>query len=642
MRSLRAFSFFLLAMPGLAMAAGPTQPTLVVAIVVDQYSADLFSEYRSLYKHGLSTLARGVVFPSGYQSHAGTETCPGHSTILTGARPARTGIIANEWQDPNRPRQENGKETFAWYCVDALDAQGAKIVSPKPLLVPTLGDRLRALDPDSRAVAIGGKDRAAVMLGGQNAYLTLWWSPGKGFVTYPDAKVDAGMRKKIDDVNKDVETAYESPQQPKLPTECKGRSRSVKIADNLLVGELRETKAQSGQWRATPALDTLTLEMAKAAIDTLQLGKRKAVDVLAVSFSATDYVGHYFGTEGAEMCAQQLALDATIEGLLRHLDGTGVSYVVALTADHGGLDIPERNRPRGVPTAQRLESSLSPQSVGDAVAKELNLSGPVLLGSIFANDVYLAPSIDSRLRPAVLDAVRRRYKSHRQVAKVFTKNELLAAEPPSGPPDQWSLLDRAKAAFNPQRSGDLVVLLKPYVTLYGIPKDPDKDYIASHGSPWDYDRRVPILFWWRGIEGFEQPAAVETVDIAPTLADLIGLKIAPNEIDGRVLQVGQPLAAQSPASANANNKPSTAAVAEAPAIPRNVDLNAATRDSSTTPFSIRLVSSRTLHRIDRLPSDDRLHDPAVGPSSPPCSLPAAACTAPLRHEMWPRPAGDPR
>ncbi len=72
-----------------------------------------------------------------------------------------------------------------------------------------------------------------------------------------------------------------------------------------------------------------------------------------------------------------------------------------------------------------------------------------------------------------------------------------------------------------------------------FPKDPDKDYVASHGSVWDYDRRVPILFWWRGIEGFEQPAAVETVDIAPTLADLVGLKVAPHEMDGRVLQVGQ-------------------------------------------------------------------------------------------------------
>jgi predicted AlkP superfamily pyrophosphatase or phosphodiesterase len=279
--------------------------------------------------------------------------------------------------------------------------------------------------------------------------------------------------------------------------------------------------------------------MAKTAIDTLQLGKRNAVDVLAVSFSATDYVGHYFGSEGPEMCVQQFALDKTIQSLLSHLNKTGVSYVVALTADHGGLDIPERNSERGVPTAERIDTSLSPDRVGNEAAKELNIPQPVLLGDFFMNDIYLAPSIDSRLRPAVLDAVRRRYESHKQVEQVFTKNELLTAEPPAGPPDRWTLLDRAKASFHPERSGDLVVILKPYVTLYAKPKNTDKDYLASHGSAWDYDRRVPIMFWWPGIKGFEQPAAVETVDIAPTLANLIGLKVAPNEMDGRVLQVGQ-------------------------------------------------------------------------------------------------------
>jgi predicted AlkP superfamily pyrophosphatase or phosphodiesterase len=540
MRYLRSLPLILLAMSNLAMAATPSQPTLLVTIVVDQYSADLFGEYRSLYKDGLATLARGVVFPHGYQSHSGTETCPGHSTILTGARPGHTGIIANEWQSPQRPRREGGKETFAWYCVDELDSQGNRIVSSKPLLVPTLGDRLRAADPGSRTVSIAGKDRAAVMLGGHDAYLTLWWSAANGFVTYPNASVDADMRKKIDSVNENVRKSYTSTQRPKLPQQCNGHSRSVSIGNSVHVGELHDTKGGSRQWRATPALDTLTLDMAKAAIDTLQLGKRKSIDVLAVSFSVTDYVGHYFGTEGAEMCAQQFALDKTIAELLKHLDATGVSYVVALTADHGASDIPERNRVRGVPAAERLDTKLAPQNVDAAVAEELHLTGPILLGSYFTNDVYLASSIDSKVRPAVLDAVRRRYESHRQVAIVFTKNQLLAAEPPSGPPDQWTLMDRAKASFNAERSGDLVVLLKPYVTLYDIPKDADKDYVASHGSAWDYDRRVPILFWWPGINGYEQPAAVETVDIAPTLANLVGLKIAPAEMDGRVLQLEAP------------------------------------------------------------------------------------------------------
>ena len=133
----------------------------------------------------------------------------------------------------------------------------------------------------------------------------------------------------------------------------------------------------------------------------------------------------------------------------------------------------------------------------------------------FGNDVYLSAAIPADKRAATLNAAYLKYRAHRQVAAVFTKNELIAAAPPSGLVDEWTLLDRAKASFNPERSGDLIVLLKPYVSLYQEPKKVDSDYSASHGSPWGYDRRVPILFWWRGIAGFEQPTAVETVDIAP-------------------------------------------------------------------------------------------------------------------------------
>jgi len=540
MRRCGLIGLLLLATSAPGMATAPVQPTLVVALAVDQYSADLFSEYRSLYRHGLARLASGAVFPRGYQSHAGTETCPGHSTILTGAHPARTGIVANEWYEPSRLPAQNGQAMVARYCATTIDASGARVLSPEALLVPTLGDRLRAADARSRSVAISGKDRSAIMLGGKNASVTLWMDWQAGFTTYPAVKLGDGMARRVAEVNAEVKRIYVSGQrQPKLPEQCAARAQPIALTPEVSVGELHPTAAKAKRWRATPAFDALTLRMALAAVDELQLGKGPAVDLLAVSFAATDYVGHYFGTQGAEMCAQQLALDATIGRLLSHLDRAGISYVVTLTADHGGLDIPERNRPRGVPTAQRADPELSPGRVGAAVAKELNLTGSVLLDSELANDVYLAPSVEGWQRAVVLEAVRRKYQQHPQVAKVFTRNELLAVEPPGGPPDEWTLLERAKESFNPQRSGDLVVILKPYVTLYGKPENPDRDYVASHGSPWDYDRRVPILFWWRGIVPFEQPAAVETVDIAPTLADLIGFKVGPHEMDGQVLQVGQ-------------------------------------------------------------------------------------------------------
>jgi hypothetical protein len=523
-------------------AAEPPHPKLIVTLVVDQYSADLFSEYRSLYEpkvQGMARLAGGVVFPRGHQGHAATETCPGHSTILTGDRPARTGIVANEWQVATLPRMDNGRETFAVYCVEKPGDKGSdarkKVISVDALQVPTLGDRMKAHDPSSRVVAVGGKDRAAVLLGGHNADLTLWWTD-KGFATY-EGKEATIPREIAERVNAGVRSSYGQRTVPKLPPRCAAMSQPVKVGP-ASVGTLAPTDANSKRWRATPAMDSFTVDAALAAVKALSLGQRDSTDLLAVSFSANDYVGHYFGTEGPEMCAIQLALDQSVGRLLSALDKTRVSYVVVLTADHGGLDIPERNRPRSLPAAQRISPDVFPGNMGAAVAKELGLESTVLLGGEeFANDVFLSPAVPADKRVAVIETVVRRYSAHPQVEQVFTRNELIAASPPTTPVDEWTLLDRAKASFNPLRSGDLVVLLKPHVTTYLPPRNVDTDYIASHGSAWGYDRRVPILFWWQGIAGFEQPAAVETVDIAPTLASLIGLQVPAGEFDGRVLQL---------------------------------------------------------------------------------------------------------
>jgi arylsulfatase A-like enzyme len=205
-----------------------------------------------------------------------------------------------------------------------------------------------------------------------------------------------------------------------------------------------------------------------------------------------------------------------------------------LTADHGGHDIPERIREQGVPEAARVDPALDIATMGKALARRLRLPGPVLFGEYASGDVY----IDRELSPAQRARVSREtvaaYRGHRQVAAVFTRAELAAAPGPSGPPDRWSLIERAKASFDPERSGDLVVLLQPRVTPIF---DTSGSYVATHGSPWDYDRRVPILFWRKGMTPFEQSLAVETADILPTLAALIGVPIPAGAIDGRCLDL---------------------------------------------------------------------------------------------------------
>jgi arylsulfatase A-like enzyme len=150
--------------------------------------------------------------------------------------------------------------------------------------------------------------------------------------------------------------------------------------------------------------------------------------------------------------------------------------------------------------------------------------------------MYVEKKLPAAQRARVLAEALKAYRAHPQVAAVFTKAELTAARAPSGPPDAWSLIERAKASFDPERSGDFLVMLKPRVTPIF---DTGRGYVATHGSPWDYDRRVPILFWRKGMKPFEQTLAVETADILPTLAALIDVPIRPGTIDGRCLDLAE-------------------------------------------------------------------------------------------------------
>jgi hypothetical protein len=169
-----------LSVAGAAQAQAP-RPKLIVMVSVDQLSGDLFAEYRQHFTGGLKRLSEGVVFPSGYQSHAATETCPGHSTILTGSRPYRTGIIANDWLDQSAPREDK-----VIYCSEDESVPGSTsrnyTVSAKHLLVSTLGERMKAANPAARSVSVSVKDRAAVMMGGHKVD-QLWWWNGKDYVT---------------------------------------------------------------------------------------------------------------------------------------------------------------------------------------------------------------------------------------------------------------------------------------------------------------------------------------------------------------------------------------------------------------------------------------------------------------------------
>lgn len=525
----------LLASPALAQQAAPAAPAsvstappkLIVIIAVDQLSADLFAQYRQHFTGGFARLANGVVFPSSYQSHAATETCPGHSTILTGARPSRSGIIANDWVGLRAARADK-----TIYCAEDESVPGsssqAYTVSPLHLLVPTLGERMKAANPATRVAAVAGKDRAAVMMTGRNADEVWWWG-GTGFVSYAGRPVPAAVTRANAAAGKWIAKAQPAME---LPDFCRARDVAVSVGASNIVGRGRFERAagETAKFRASPEFDAATLGLAVQLRAGLKLGEGTTTDLLIVGASASDYVGHIYGTEGTEMCLQMFALDRALDVTFQTLDRTGVDYQVVLTADHGGHDLPERHRMHGITEAARIDPEFTAKKIGTRVAQKLGISGQLLWGGNFG-DMWVDPDLPADARDAAMKELHLALSNHPQVAAVLTRDQIMATPSPIGPPEIWTLLQRARASYHPQRSGDFVVALKPRITPISGPGR------ATHGSFWDYDRRVPILFWRKGVTGFEQPMSVETVDIMPTLAGVLGLDVPADEIDGRCLDL---------------------------------------------------------------------------------------------------------
>ena len=514
----------------LATSALAAPPKLIVTIAVDQFGANLFDEFRPTFSGGLARLSSGTAYRNGFQSHAATETCPGHSTILTGDRPTRTGIIANNWVDQSIARDDKSV-----YCAEdervAGSSSAAYTVSPMHLRVPTLGERMKAMWPTSRTVAVAGKDRAAVMMSGQRPDQRWYWTGDRFRTDLASNAVPTAVGK----VNAAVAAALAEPRAPLETTPlCQAKATPVAVQNSdKTVGSglfARNANDQSA-FRASPELDGDTLALSAALVDELKLGQGAAPDLLAISLSATDYVGHTYGTEGQEMCLQLTALDRELGDFLDVLDSRGIDYSVVLTADHGGTDLPERKLLAGNKGAMRVDGALSPGTMGFGLVGKLGLSGFGLLGESPAGDVYLDHGLPPTQRKRLLVAALTAYRANAEVEAAYSAAQIAATPIATTTPDKWSLIERARASFDPARSGDFVVLLKRDVT----PIIDTSRYVATHGSAWDYDRRVPILFWRKGMAATNSDLPIETIDIAPTLAALIGVPIEAGAMDGNCL-----------------------------------------------------------------------------------------------------------
>jgi arylsulfatase A-like enzyme len=516
-------------------------PKLLVVISVDQFSSDLFDEYRPHFTGGLARLASGTVFRNGYQSHATTETCLGHSTILTGDHPARTGIVSNVWFDADAPRTDKDI-----YCAEDESVPGTNstsyAVSAKHLRVPTLGDLLKQSSPASLNVAVAGKDRAAVMMGGHTPDQRWYWD-GKQFATDLAGVVRPGSVTATNLTMAGVLAAATPPLQP--PPFCASKAQVFPIPRGgkpVGNGALGRGAGDTSGFRPTPQFDGVVLALAAGLVQELKLGRDSAPDVLSIGLSATDYVGHTYGTEGQEMCLQLLELDREIGDFLDQLDRWGIDYTVALTADHGGLDIPERLNAKGIAGAAWVDPALGAGRLGQAVAASTGLKGPIIAFGGPSGDIFIDPALQGADKAKARNALLAAYRAHPQVQAVFTKAQIARTAVPSGDPVKWSLIERVRASFDAERSGDLYVILKPHI----MPIVDTTRYVATHGSPWDYDRRVPILFWRKGMAAMPREEAVDTVDIMPTLAATLGLPLTPGSIDGKCLATVAPCQSAAP------------------------------------------------------------------------------------------------
>jgi arylsulfatase A-like enzyme len=526
----------------LASPARAEEPIrLVLVIAVDQLRPDRLDE--SL-PGGLGRLVReGRFFVDAALEHGMTETCPGHATMLTGHHPSAAGIPANDFFDP-----DTGEET---YCSGdlretSLEIGGEKGLSPLRLRVTALGDWLQEGHPERRVFTVSGKDRGAIMMGGQHPDGAYWYraDPIPRFTTsrYYRSELPAwvaafnGADPPRDGFLAGVPEKWEYGPLPdaKTPDDSPGEAtrysrtspHPVRDADLRTFGET---------FFFTPFLDLATLDFAQRLVEEEGLGTGPAPDLLGISLSANDSVGHLYGPWSQEAQDHLARVDARLGALLDFLEArTGGALLVALTADHGVLPLPEWEAAQGVSKCPVEGGRVAIRGLGLAVFGRLwwklgpwtrwfprwlqfqNTQIRIDRGLLEEQGIPLAEAIAT---------AKETLESQAAIAHAWTEDEIKAGTSP--------LAELYRHSFVHPLSGDLVLQVAEGCLVS------DFDTGTTHGSPYLYDRSVPVLFRGPGIEAGRVPGRAATIDIAPTLAARLGVR-APADLDGRPLPLVGP------------------------------------------------------------------------------------------------------
>lgn len=524
-------------------AKAAAHPKLVVMIVVDQMRADYIDKFVGQWKGGLRRLVeRGAWYRAAAYPYAATETCVGHSTVSTGAFPATHGMIANAWWD--RDAQKNVTCTSdpkaKNIAYDGGSAKGGD--SAWRMAVPAFAEELKfQTGAGNRVATFSLKARAAITMAGHRADAVTWfdagaWTTSNIYGLMPFVEDYAKAHRVKNDLGKTWNLSL--PRSEYWYNEKATGAHPPQGWDLTFPHPLRSKDGGSEadeifyeEWASSPFADSYLTKLAETAVDSLGLGRGGGADFLGVSYSSVDYVGHAFGPRSWEIQDVLVRLDRDLRELFAHLDqkvGAG-NYVVAFSADHGVVPIPEDMQSTGADAGWLNLADV--KSAAETALEPLGYPKPAVTG-MSAGELYFAPGIYDKLQSdkaslkAVIDAIER-------VPGVLS---VYGAEDVAGrPPTKNPLKDAVDLGYFAGRSGDLLIVPKPYWPM-GFFQGGDaakRGYGTTHGTPYYYDQRVPILLMGWGIQPGQYLREVTPADIAPTLAVLCGITLAGR--DGHVL-----------------------------------------------------------------------------------------------------------
>jgi predicted AlkP superfamily pyrophosphatase or phosphodiesterase len=532
-----------------AAAAPPKRPRLVLLIAVDQFRYDYLERFGDLFgAGGLRRLVRdGASWAECNYDHVPTETAPGHATMLTGAWPSETGIIANLWYDRAEGKSvENVRDD----SVRLLGGgEGETASSPRNLLVSTLGDQLKmATAGRARVVGVSSKNRAAILPAGRMADAAYWYSTQTGaFVSstyYFNSLPDWAARFNAD---KPADKFFGAKWERMLPASEyerragrddapweKGGDKRSNVFPHVIDGGLKQPgPAFYGDLDYSPYSNDLVLSFAEAALVNERLGADEDTDVLTVSFSANDIVGHRYGPYSQEVMDITLRVDRQIARLLEVVDArVGLANtVVAFTADHGVAPSPEHSIEMRLPGGRvkvsdvltavrnRLRVRFGKPGDKDTTADYVQTfsNGQVYLNrAALERDGVSAEEAERVAGDAALTVP--------GVSRYFTRTQLVSGAVSPGD----AVARRVLHGFNARRSGDVVIIQEAFKYL--------SDYVsvATHGAPYTYDTHVPLIIMGGGAAPGRYLTPATPADIAPTLARLLNVE-PPSNATGRVL-----------------------------------------------------------------------------------------------------------